>query len=272
MEPYLKCWSVCKDFKVTKKRDRYDHFVARVSMSGKSYLKSLFFQCSLIAEQLKKQLESKSLENSKLIKGLRSKMNECTDLKSKLDESNAKRNVLTITNNQLKSDLEHTEEENEALKKKLELLQEAITSPSGDPKSSALVRLVSEHPTPLKLNMTITNSPPTPKAATKVNSLIGLKKDRSPTFKRSASTTESLFSKKPKLSTPLSQPSQSTSSRSMFYDGFGGHSKKEEEPSVFLPRMKPLGGTKNRKPLKTNNATSDRKLNTLNKYFNFDTP
>merc|ERR1712183_288385 len=146
------------------------------------------------------------------------------------------------SNNRLKSDFDYVEDENRSLKKKLEVLQDAIVSPSGDPKNSAIARLVGEFPAPLKLNMSVVNSPPkqchsSPKVSC---GLIGLKqhqKRSSPTgFKRSASLVDpqNLFSKKPKL-TSLSQPSSDTlkvSSRaSLFHDGLGGRSKKEDFPS-----------------------------------------
>ena len=184
------------------------------------------------------------------------------------------------SNNRLKSDFDHAEDENQRLKKKLEVLQEAIVSPSGDPKNSAIARLVSEFPAPLKLNMSIVNSPPkqchsSPKA---FSGLIGLKqrqKRSSPTgFKRSASLVDpqNLFSKKPKL-TSLSQPSSNTikvSSRaSLFHDGLGGRSKKEEFPSR---EDGPRHSSTSVKKKITKTVMPDRNLQTINKYFNFETP
>ena len=55
--------------------------------------------------------------------------------------------------------MDHIEEENNDLRTKLNKLQEAIVSPSGDAKSSAIARLVSENPAPKFQE----NSPPTPK-------------------------------------------------------------------------------------------------------------
>lgn len=48
----------------------------------------------------------------------------------------------------LENDLKHNEEEINILRSKVSSLQDALTSPSGDPRSSALNRLLTEHPAP----------------------------------------------------------------------------------------------------------------------------
>ena len=60
----------------------------------------------------------------------------------------------------LKSDVKHLEDELEQTKSKMLRLQEAIVSPSGDVKSSAINRLIFEHPAPMNLTM-LEESPPT---------------------------------------------------------------------------------------------------------------
>jgi len=51
-------------------------------------------------------------------------------------------------NDRLCKDLRHNEEEVEILRKKISSLQDAITSPSGDPRCSALNRFITENPPP----------------------------------------------------------------------------------------------------------------------------
>jgi len=101
-----------------------------------------------VAEQLKKELINKGSEVKQLAKCLQQKTNECSAVKLKKDDNIVKVNELTLANNKLRSDMDHIEEENADLRTKLKKLQEAITSPSGDAKSSAIARLVCENPAP----------------------------------------------------------------------------------------------------------------------------
>ena len=237
----------------------------------------------VLSAQLKKELINKGSEVSRLHKAYQRKVNECGEFKTKYEEQNRKVSELMDSNNRLKSDFDHAEDENQSLKKKLEVLQDAIVSPSGDPKNSAIARLVSEFPAPpLKLNMSIVNSPPnkqchsSPKASC---GLIGLKqrqKRSSPTdIKRSASLVDpqNLFSKKPKL-TSLSQPTSDntikiSSKASLFHDGLGGRSKEEAFPSRDGPRH---NSSSVKKKVTKTTIRPDRKLQTINKFFNFETP
>ena len=114
-----------------------------------------------VAEQLKKELINKGSDVKQLAKSLQQKTNECITLKSKKDENVVKVNELTLANKKLKEDMDHIEEENNDLRTKLNKLQEAIASPSGDAKSSAIARFISENPAPN--NSILGNSPPTPK-------------------------------------------------------------------------------------------------------------
>ena len=251
-------------------------------MQGSFFIQFFGIHCRsavVLSEQLKKELINKGHEVSRLHKAFQRKNNECGEFKTKYEDQNRKVSELMDSNNRIKSDFNYAEDENQSLKKKLKVLQDAIVSPSGDPKNSAIARLVSEFPAPLKLNMSIANSPPkqchsSPKASC---GLIGLKqrqKRSSPTgIKRSASLVDphNLFSKKPKL-TSLSQPSSDTikiSSRAnLFHDGLGGSSKKEEFPSRDAgPRQ---SSSVKKKITKT--IMPDRKQQTINKLFNFETP
>merc|ERR1712193_515215 len=123
-----------------------------------------------VAEQLKKELINKGSEVKQLAKCLQQKTNECIALKSKKDENIIKVAELTGLNNKLRNDMDHIGDENNDLRVKLNKLQEAIVSPSGDAKSSAIARLVSENPAPKFLE----NSPPTPKTTIKSCGIVGL--------------------------------------------------------------------------------------------------
>jgi len=229
-----------------------------------------------VAEQLKKELINKGSEVKQLAKCLQQKTNECNAVKLKKDDNIVKVNELTLANNKLRSDMDHIEEENADLRTKLKKLQDAITSPSGDAKSSAIARLVCENPAPRFLE----NSPPTPKITLKSCGIVGLNRNtqnRSPcknvsnNIKRSFSSTEpsttgSLFSKKTKFS---SQPQPDK-----FYNGLGGHSKADEFPSGTPNTAGKAGYVLSKKPKGISRPVVkvDQKMRTINKYFNFDTP
>jgi hypothetical protein len=180
--------------------------------------------------------------------------------------------------------MELAEEEKEVLKSK-------ITSPSGDPRSSAIARLIYENPAPL--NMTLfqneparkkSMSPPPPRSSTKTCSIVGLK--RSPcknvsNLKRAVSSQESsavynsLF-KRSKFQEPqsLSQPIAAKKPEH-FFDGMGGHSRADYFPTSSASSRGSFSVSKKSKPSsqnKTSSATDQKKLQTINKYFTFDTP
>ena len=219
-----------------------------------------------------------------LAKSLQQKTNECITLKSKKDENVVKVNELTLANKKLTEDMDHIEEENNDLRTKLNKLQEAIASPSGDAKSSAIARFISENPAPN--NSMLGNSPPTPKTTVKSCGIVGLNRknaqERSPcknisnSLKRSMSSqladeqATSLFSKKNKVS--YSQPQPDT-----FYNGLGGHSKDDAFPSARPTGSNLTGSTSaaykiSKKPKGVSRPKVDQKMKTINKYFNFDTP
>ena len=237
-----------------------------------------------VAEQLKKELINKGSDVKQLAKSLQQKTNECITLKSKKDENVVKVNELTLANKKLTEDMDHIEEENNDLRTKLSKLQEAIASPSGDAKSSAIARFISENPAPN--NSILGNSPPTPKTTVKSCGIVGLNRknaqERSPcknisnSLKRSMSSqlaseqATSLFSKKNKVS--YSQPQPDT-----FYNGLGGHSKDDAFPSARPTGSNLTGSTSaaykvSKKPKGVSRPKVDQKMKTINKYFNFDTP
>jgi len=235
-----------------------------------------------VAEQLKKELVNKGSEVKQLAKALQQQTNQCSLMKSKKDENAARVHELSLANNKLRKDMEHIEEENNDLRTKLNKLQEAIVSPSGDAKSSAIARLVSENPAPQFLG----HSPPTPKVTVKSCGIVGLKKFvqplRSPCknvtndLKRSLSVQEglhpvSLFSKKAKTSASASQPEVR---RDMFYNGLGGHSKSDEFPVKSQMSQVKNTFTLSKKPKGVSRPTvkPSKHMKTMDQFFTLDTP
>ena len=227
-----------------------------------------------VSEQLKRELAVKADDAKILHKALQKKTNENGELKTRLEDKSVEVIRLSNLSEKLREDLNHAENEREILKSKLAKLEEAIVSPSGDPKSSAISRLIREHPPPLSMNMTV-NSPPTPKiSSVKSCGLIGLKE---PSLKRPALSQEnaepirsgSLFG--PKKAKFSSQPTMVSDRSGLYFNGLGGHSKSDEFPTsqksgnyVLAKKNKGISRPKVIKP--------DKKTQTLNKYFKFDTP
>lgn len=77
-------------------------------------------------------------------------------------------NLYDLSFQSFESERKHLEEELESTKSKVLRLQEAIVSPSGDVKSSAINRLIFEHPPPI--NLTILNESPPQKPSTSSSS------------------------------------------------------------------------------------------------------
>lgn len=152
--------------------------------------------------------------------------------------------------------------ENAKLHEKLNALTESIASPSGDPRNSALSRLLNESPAPMNLRMsnllaTTPSMPSTPLASIKV-------KASNDATSRYMLTSQTISSMRPKLSNPEKEESVQIgnsqrketrkadsppipldpeslkfkkmkvdpipSSSGFFYDGFGGHSKPDVYP------------------------------------------
>ena len=252
-------------------------------------------QLCQVIEAMKKQMTDMRTDLHKTQKMLQRKNNEVGDFKSKFQDAQVKVSNYTAANAKLVTDKEHLEDEIESLKTKLASLQEAMTSPSGDPRSSALSRLISENPAPL--NMTYLSQSPTktpsisPMLATKTCSIVGLNK-RSPcknmsnTLKRAASAADpapamknSLFKRSKYESGSVSSQPTPVKNSEQFYNGLGGHSKVDEFPT---PLNKATFSIKKPKPIPRSSSTAaskskvvkpaDKKMQTINKYFNFDTP
>ena len=158
-----------------------------------------------------------------------------------------------------------------------------MTSPSGDARSSAIARMVSEHPAPAVSPSAVAssadifdeneeNSVPTPPQLIKTQScgLVGLKRKA---LSQSSSGQGMNIMKRSKFSSQSSS-SSSAGPQEKFYDGLGGHSK----PDVFpVPNRRPVMTVKkaaikpNKPKAKAPKDSGVVKNKTLDKFFNFDT-
>lgn len=172
---------------------------------------------------------------------------------------------------ELRSDLEYSEEERRSLEKKLEALQAALDSPSGNPRHSALTRMLSEHPAPLNMTLDeikenvgtqdtvevkkkVETNGSSPFLKTKSCSIVGMAGGR----KRNANEEFNIMKKK-KLESARSFGELSE----QFYNGFGGHAKADDFPRPTGLKMKVKKGGKG----------VAKNVQTINKYFgSLETP
>ena len=91
-------------------------------------------------------------KNKKELKQVRNDMSKLsantTELRQQVSMLTQNKRSLESENERLSNDLKHNEEELEDLRARLRCMKDAITSPSGDPRSSALNRLITEYPAP----------------------------------------------------------------------------------------------------------------------------
>lgn len=109
--------------------------------------RSLATFCSI----LKKELAKCDGDKRRFRDEANSLKNRIKDVRTALKSSDMERSTLQIGNTQLTEDRECLEREVTSLKKKIEALQSAIISPSGDLKNSAIHRLIAESPAPMEL-------------------------------------------------------------------------------------------------------------------------
>lgn len=179
-------------------------------------------------------------------------------------------------------DIRRYSSENAKLQEKLKVLSESISSPSGDPRNSALSRLLHESPAPANLRMSnlLVATPSTPLAPLKMKTtnLSGVSKFPNVTDMRPklsnpeeefASSSSSLRKEARKADEPVPVDPESLKFKRMkvdpvpstsgfYYDGFGGHSKPDIFPkgasgSSTAPRLSGLtkgdGTKKSRGPV-----------------------
>lgn len=109
--------------------------------------RSLATFCSI----LKKELAKCDGDKRRYRDEANSLKNRIKEVRTALKSSDMERSTLQIGNTQLLEDRESLEREVTSLKKKIEALQSAIISPSGDLKNSAIHRLIAESPAPMDL-------------------------------------------------------------------------------------------------------------------------
>ena len=97
---------------------------------------------------LKQQLEEKGKEVKQARQDVNKKSKEINDFRQQIAMLTQSNRSLEQEKEILENDLKHNEEEINILRSKVSSLQDALTSPSGDPRSSALNRLLTEHPAP----------------------------------------------------------------------------------------------------------------------------
>lgn len=264
---------------------------------------------SLICMSLKKELKKKNEYESVLQKEVSHKSRKISELRQKLETQSRELKTLSSANQELRSEMKLMEEELDETKTKIQRLQEAIVSPSGDVKSSAISRLVFEHPPPL--NLTIMNTP---------MSSGSLKKKSSPDFfamsdddednneppSKKKFLTQTLargspckevtdqWKAKPKtqfvrsssggltglLGTIASdqyrcQPKQPGKVEGLSFNGFGGHGKQDEFPQPLKRdfKLKNIPYTKKPKGVaRPNVAKPASSSQTIAKFFSLDTP
>ena len=76
-----------------------------------------------------------------------------TELRQQVSMLTQNKRALESDNERLSNDMKHNEEEMEELRARLRCMTDAITSPSGDPRSSALNRLITEYPAPKDMSI-----------------------------------------------------------------------------------------------------------------------
>ena len=96
-------------------------------------------------------------KNKKELKQVRNDMGKLsantTELRQQVSMLTQNKRSLESENERLSNDLKHNEEEMEELRSRLRCMKDAITSPSGDPRSSALNRLITEYPAPKDISI-----------------------------------------------------------------------------------------------------------------------
>ena len=178
--------------------------------------------------------------------------------------------------NLAEEDIKRYTAENAKLQEKLKALTESISSPSGDPRNSALSRLLNESPAPTNLRMsnllmTTPSSPSTP--------LVPFRMKPSNVPSSRLMSSQNISSLQPKLSNPEQEEASASSQRKearkassssvsvdseslkfkrmkvdpvpstsgYFYDGFGGHAKPEIYPKGAGFSSSTLSGTKKKR-------------------------
>ena len=231
-------------------------------------------ELSILIVGLKKELEAQKGERQKYKLDLKEAKSSLSDLKKKLTTATRDACELRQVNRTLQADLRHCDEEKLSLTKKLRCMQEAIESPGGDVKSSAIKRMIVESPAPYLETQQpgeedfLSSQSPT---QGKENDKQSKRKDANqcgggvPVLKKSRTMDLVLVSSR-------SSSTKGKANDELFYDGLGGHSKRDMFPDPLRPRNVLKLPRKKSKPCSGSKPKPSGHLNTINKYFDFDTP
>ena len=107
---------------------------------------NLKYLTDIFSVTLKQEMEKNKKELKQIRHDSNQKSNKITELRQQVTMTTQNNRSLESDNKRLSDDLKHRDEEIEELRTRLGCLQDAITSPSGDPRSSALNRLITEYP------------------------------------------------------------------------------------------------------------------------------
>ena len=260
-------------------------------------------ELSIIIVALKKEMKAQGEDRHALKAEMRAKCAKISELKSALVTKSRDLAELQQVNRTLSSDLQHAEEEKDTLKVKVNWLQQAMDSPSGDVRQSALNRVITENPAPC-LFAGLSDSDDddngekpkkktdSPFLKTKSCSIVGLNKRKVSPCKDSTNVISGFnimkksrfaaagLSQEAALKGPAAAVSKNKSGEK-FYDGLGGHSKPDIFPSgranpgsqaTGAVGKKPKGVAKRPKVGGAAASSRDKNIKAINKYFNFDTP
>jgi len=114
-------------------------------------------ESSIIIVTLKDQLSKNQKELKQTRQESSHKSNKINELRQQVTMLTQHNRSLEVDNEKLSSDLQHNEDEVQLLNVKIKSLQDALSSPSGDAKSSAINRLLTENPAPLNISFQTDN-------------------------------------------------------------------------------------------------------------------
>ena len=264
-------------------------------------------ELSVIIVGLKRELMAQGDERATLRAEMKQKAGKMYELRQQLSKATRESSDLTALNRTLQSDLQHCEEERDGLRRRVNKLEETLTSGSSSDQAS-LKRFIHESPAPstnikqegedegdtppLSRKSKSKVSDDSPFLRVKEHSLIGLqKRQRSPCKDATNVSGFNIMKSRngqSKLATSSNSPglvlasSQSSSSNrlkrpnsELQYDGLGGHSKADEFPTrlpcKIAKKPKKAASQLNQKHM---NAAQKKTVGAMDKFFSklLDTP
>ena len=240
-------------------------------------------QLSCLIVMLKKELNEQRRENESLRQEYRKVSARQLQLRKRAEEDSRLRPQIAA----LQADLRHTEEAKSELELKLGKLQEALDKRhQGEERTSVAKKVrrleeTSESQDELmEMEVETQNAPSAslpPLKRSQEDAFISRTKSFSGSSKKKVACDDSTnlplsqfnIMKKGRL-TSAASTSTVSSQQDLFYDGFGGHSKPDNFPQPL--RRDSKAATKQKTKATVKQKASSAKMNTINKYFTFDTP